>query len=57
MSVFLKNASNNEITEYGLRMLLETLKYTSLKQLDISSNPLGVKGAEYLAKSLSTGVI
>ena len=35
-------------------MLLEALKYTNLKQLDISNNPLGLRGAEFLGKILLT---
>ncbi|RMZ95474.1 leucine-rich repeat-containing 74A [Brachionus plicatilis] len=46
------NLSNNSITEYGVRVLLENLSFRRLKYLNLSGNLIGNKGVEHLSKYL-----
>ncbi|CAF0773135.1 unnamed protein product [Brachionus calyciflorus] len=46
------NLSNNSITEYGVRVLLENLNYRYLKYLNLSGNKIGNKGIEHISKYL-----
>lgn len=44
--------SNNEITSYGMERLKDALLTTEMKELDLSGNPLGNQGIEYLSHYL-----
>ncbi|CDW86885.1 UNKNOWN [Stylonychia lemnae] len=43
------NLASNEITSYGMDRLKDTLLSTEIKELDLSGNPLGNQGIEYLS--------
>lgn len=46
------NISNNDLTSFGMERLKDALIKTEIQELDISSNPLGNQGLEYLGKYL-----
>lgn len=47
------NIACNDITAFGVDKLKDSLLTSNLKELDISSNPLGNSGIDHLAKYLS----
>ncbi len=48
------NLSNNEITSYGMEKLKDALKSTKIVELDLSFNPLGNAGIEFICSYLQS---